>query len=420
MELRDSERHVYGVRMTAKTVLISGASIAGPALAYWLHRHGFEPTVVEVAPTLRPGGHAVDVRGVAKSVVEQMGIMPAVRRDRVDERGLAFVDARGRRVAEMPAELFGGEGMVAEIEIMRGDLARILCDATQPFTEYRFGDRITALVQRPDGVDVTFASGGSRRFDVVVGADGVHSGVRALAFGPEADYVRHLGAYTAYFTVADPGDLDRWFLMHNHPGGLVAGLRPERGGTAKASLSFTSPPVDYDRRDIAQQQQIVANALRPMGWRAPQLLAAMASAPDFYFDAICQVHVDRWWRGRTVLVGDAGYCGSPLAGLGTSLSIVGAYVLAGELAARPGDPEAAFAAYQDEMRDYVANAVQLPPGGVKGFAPASAFMIRLRNHSMRMMNRWPLKQMAARQFGKAEGIVLKNYPAAVPVAAERA
>ena len=395
--------------MSVKSVLVSGASIAGPAVAYWLRRHGFQVTVVEVAPALRPCGHAVDIRGVARDVTEWMGIMPAVKRDSVDERGLAFVDSRDRRMAEMPAEAFSGEGIVAEIEIMRGDLSRILYDATAEDTEYVFGDRIAAMTQGPDGVDVTFASGQSRRFDIVVGADGVHSGVRALAFGPEADYVRHLGAYTAYFTVEDPGDLHNWFFMHNHPGGLVAGLRPERGGTAKAMLSFTSPPLGYDRRDVAQQQQIMADAFRPMGWRAPGLLAQMPGAPDFYFDSICQVHVDRWWRGRVVLLGDAGYCGSPLAGLGTSLSIVGAYVLAGELAARPGDPEGAFAAYQEAMRDYVADAVKLPPGGVNGYAPGSALMIRLRNLSMRMMNRWPLRQMAAKQFGKADRIVLKDY-----------
>jgi 2-polyprenyl-6-methoxyphenol hydroxylase-like FAD-dependent oxidoreductase len=192
----------------------------------------------------------------------------------------------------------------------------------------------------------------------------------------------------------------------------VAGLRPERGGTAKAMMSFTSPALAYDRRDIAQQQQIVANAFRPMGWHAPRLLAAMADAPDFYFDAICQVHVDRWWQGRAVLIGDAGYCGSPLAGLGTSLSIVGAYVLAGELAARPDDPEAAFAAYQAEMKDYVAKALELPPGGVNGYAPNSVLMIRLRNLSMSMMTRWPMKQLVAKQFQKSDGIVLKHYSSA--------
>lgn len=395
--------------MRATSVLVSGAGIAGPALAYWLSRHGFVVTVVERAAGVRPGGHAVDLRGVARDVAEWMGIMPEVRRHQVDERGFAFVDGRGRRTASMPVDAFGGEGIVADIEIMRGDLANILYDATRGYVEYVFGDRVTMLAQSDDGVDVVFAGGSRRRFDIVVGADGVHSAVRGLAFGPDADYVRHLGAYTAYFTVRDPGDLDNWFLMFNAPGGLVAGLRPERGGTAKASLTFTSPPLAYDRQDVREQRDIVARKLAGAGWRVPEILRQLPDAPDFYFDEVSQVHVDRWWRGRVTLVGDAGYCGSPLAGLGTSMSLVGAYVLAGELAATPDDHEAAFARYQDEMRDYVAACVQLPPGGVNGFAPRSRFMISLRAFSMRMMTRWPMRRVMAAQFGKADAIVLKEY-----------
>jgi 2-polyprenyl-6-methoxyphenol hydroxylase-like FAD-dependent oxidoreductase len=397
--------------MRNRTVLVSGASIAGPALAYWLYRRGFSPTIVELAPLPRPGGQAVDLRGVAREVVERMGIMPDVRRDSVDERGVAFVDSAGRRTASMPAELFGGEGIVAEIEIMRGDLTRILFEATRDHTEYLFDDRIVELAQGDDGVKVVFASGSARAFDLVVGADGVHSGVRALAFGPETHHIHHLGAYTAYFTVPDPGDLDGWFLMHNAPGGRVAAIRPERGGTAKASLSFTSQPLRYDRRDLRQQQQILASAFAGVGWRVPTLLDAMWDTTDFYFDAICQVHVERWWRGRVALIGDAAYCGSPLTGLGTSTSLVGAYVLAGELASTPDDHEAAYVRYQDEMRGYVAACQKLPPGGVKGFAPRSRTMISLRNLSMKTMTAWPVRNLLARQFQKADGITVKEYAA---------
>src|SRR5262245_23870158 len=261
--------------MRSKSVLISGASIAGPALAYWLHHHGFRPTVVELAPAPRPGGQAVDLRGAGRRVVERMGVLPRVLERRVDERGLAFVDGRGRRIARMPAELFGGEGIVAEIEIMRGDLTRVLYEATSDRVGYVFGDRVVGLEPGGDGVEVTFAGGSTHRFDLVVGADGAHSGVLRLAFGPEADAVHHLGAYAAYFTVPDPGDLDGWFLMHNAPGGRVAGIRPERGGTAKAMLAFASPPLRYDRHDPDQQRRIVADAFGGMGWRVPALLAAM-------------------------------------------------------------------------------------------------------------------------------------------------
>jgi 2-polyprenyl-6-methoxyphenol hydroxylase-like FAD-dependent oxidoreductase len=395
--------------MRNRTVLISGAGIGGPALAFWLRRHGFAPTVVEVAPGPRPGGHAVDMRGAGREVVARMGLLDLVREASVDERGFAYVDRRGRWTAKMPADLFGGEGMVAEIEIMRGELTRILYEATREGTEYLFGDRIVALSEGEDGVKVTFAGGTVRNFDLVVGADGVYSGVRRLAFGPDAEFVRHIGGYTAYFTVPDPGNLENWFLMHNEPGGLVAGIRPERGGTAKAMLSFTAPAMDYDRRDVLAQQELLRQKFKTMGWLVPAMLDAMPDAPDFYFDAFCQVHLDRWYRGRTVLLGDAGYCGSPLVGLGTAMALVGAYVLAGELSASPDDHAAAFARYQQEMAGYVKQCQQLPPGGVKGFAPGSALMIRLRNLSMGMMTRWPMRGLFAKQFQKADAITLKDY-----------
>ncbi|MBG6063914.1 FAD-dependent monooxygenase [Micromonospora ureilytica] len=403
--------------MANETVLISGASIAGPALAYWLRRHGFTPTVVEVAPGLRPGGQAVDLRGAGREVVERMGLIPRVREDRVDERGVANVDANGRWVARMPADLFGGEGIVAEIEIMRGDLTRILHDATAGEVEYLFADRITELDQGDTGVRVRFASGTVRTFDLVVGADGVHSGVRRLAFGSEDEYVRPLGGYTAYFTVPDPGDLDDWFLMYNAPGGRVAGIRPERGGTAKAMLSFTSPPLEYDRRDVRQQQRLLTDAFAAVGWRVPALLDALADAPDFFFDSICQVHVPNWSRGRVTLLGDAGYCGSPLTGMGTSMALVGAYVLAGEMASARDDHGLAFARYQETMRDYVRQCQELPPGGIGGFAPQSRLMIWARNQSMRMMGHWPMRGILARQFQKADAITLPDYAALVVGAA---
>ncbi|UQU61446.1 FAD-dependent monooxygenase [Couchioplanes caeruleus] len=391
-------------------VLISGAGIAGPALAFWLHRAGAEVTVVEQAPRPRPGGQAVDVRGAARTVVERMGLMPAVRAHRGDERGVALVDARGHRLAAMPADAFGGEGIVAEIEIARGDLSRILLEATADTAGYRFGDRISAL--HPDG-RVTFAGGGTEHFDVVVGADGVHSGVRALAFGPEERFVRPVGGYGALFTVPDPGDLGGWFEMYNAPGGRVAGIRPERTGTAKAMLNFRSR-TRYGRLARADVQRLVTERLTGAGWRVPALLAAMPAADDFHFDSIERVHVERWARGRVVLLGDAGYCGSPLAGLGTSMSLVGAYVLAGELASA-ADPETAFAAYQAQMAAYVAEGTRLPPGGMAAFAPRSRAAIRLRALSMRSMSRWPMRQVLARQFGKAEAITLSTYPAIAAV-----
>ncbi|GAB3827909.1 FAD-dependent monooxygenase [Dactylosporangium cerinum] len=390
-------------------VLISGAGIAGPALAFWLHRHGIAATVVERAAAPRPGGQAVDIRGAARTVVDRMGLMPAVRAARVDERGIATVDAQGRRTSAMAADAFGGEGFIAEIELPRGDLAAILHEATRDDVEYRFGDRITALRQPSQGgVAVDFASGGTEHYDLVVGADGVRSGVRALAFGPEASYVRPLGGYIAYFSVPDPGDLEHWVLMYNAPGGVTAGIRPERGGTAKAYLGFASAEPGLELRPAHEQQRLLTERFAGAGWRVPALLEAMPTATDFVFDALSQVRVERWTRGRVVLLGDAGYCGSPLAGLGTSIALVGAYVLAGELAGT-ADVPAACDAYQDRLAAYVAAGTQLPPGGMRGYAPRSATMIRLRSLSMRMMLRWPMRQLLAGQFAKAGAIDLPDY-----------
>jgi 2-polyprenyl-6-methoxyphenol hydroxylase-like FAD-dependent oxidoreductase len=176
-------------------------------------------------------------------------------------------------------------------------------------------------------------------------------------------------------------------------------------------LSFTSPPLNYDRHDVRQQQQLLAAAFAEVGWRVPAMLDAMHGAPDFYFDTICQVHVDRWWRGRIALLGDAGYCGSPLTGMGTSMALVGAYVLAGELAAATGDHETAFASYQEIMRDYVKQCQTLPPGGVKGYAPQTQLMISMRNLSMKMMTHWPMRGVLAKQFQKADAITLPEYRA---------
>ena len=391
-------------------VLICGGGIAGPALAYCLRKHGFNVTIVERAPAPRPGGQTVDLRGAARTVVEWMGCMDQVRALSLEQRGIAWVDGRGRISAQMPTELFGGEGIVSDLEILRGDLTQVLYEATAPTTEYLFNDTITALAPDDDGVTVTFENSGPRRFGLVVGADGLHSVVRGLAFGPESTCVRPLDCYLAWFTAPAEFDLDGWYLMHNAPGGLVASVRPGRlPSENKVSLAFRSPGLAYDRRDVAQQKELLSRRFAGVGWRIPELLESMRAAPDFVFDSLGQVHLDRWSRGRVVLLGDAGYCPTPLTGLGTSLAIVGAYVLAGELAAAEGDHRIAFARYESIMRPYVTSSQQLPPGGVKSFAPSSALAISLRDASMRWMGRWPLRAVLAKQFAKAGDIALPEY-----------
>lgn len=353
--------------MKPQNILISGASIAGPALAYWLHRHGFRPTVVERAPSLRGGGQAIDVRGAALTVTEHMGLLSEVRGAHTRMRGMSFVDGEGHTLMSTTEEtLTGGATGGEDVELMRDDLANILHRATRDDVEYRFGDSITSLTEDDAGIHVTFERGTPRTFDLVVGADGLHSQVRTLVFGEEARFIQHLGTYLSVFSAPNHLNLDHWQVFHQGPG-RMAGMFSARGNTeARVILGFQSPPLEYGRRDTLQQKQLVADAFADMGWEVPRLLKAMWDAPDFYFDSMSQIHLERWWSGRTVLTGDAAWCGSPMAGQGTSLALVGAYVLAGELKAAGGDLRVALPEYEQRLRGYVQKNQALATPDMKG------------------------------------------------------
>ncbi|WP_372660341.1 FAD-dependent monooxygenase [Amycolatopsis kentuckyensis] len=339
--------------MSGIKVLVAGASIAGPALAHWLRRRGAEVTVVERAPGLRPGGQAVDARGVTREVIRRMGLDEAVRAARTETAGAHTVAADGTVLETFSAEDDGGDGYISEIEILRGDLSRVLYDDTRDGVEYVFGDRIAELTQDPDGVDVVFAGGDRRRFDLVVGADGLHSALRAMVFGPHDEFVRHLGHVLAFYSVPNEFGLDRWLLEHQEPG-RSAMLRPIGDATrAMAMFSFASPDFDVDHRDVEAQKRLLRERVAGLGWLTPQLLEHLADTPDFYLDQVAQVVMDRWSSGRVALLGDAAFSSSPLSGQGTGLALVGAYLLAGELAAAGWDPAAAFAAYERRMRSFV-------------------------------------------------------------------
>lgn len=339
--------------MTGPRVLIAGASIAGPALAHWLAQYGAEVTVVERAPGLRPGGQAVDARGVAREVIRRMGLDEAVRAARTETAGARFVDEDGTVVQTFSAEDDGGDGFIADIEILRGDLSGVLHEATRDRVEYRFGDRVTGLTQDEAGVDVTFASGADRRFELVIGADGLHSSVRALAFGPHERYLRHLGHAMAFYTVPNEFGLDRWLLDCVVPG-RSAGLRPIRDAALGMALfSFAATEAELADRDPGTQKALLRTKMAGLGWLTPRILAHADAADDFYLDAVAQVVMDGWSAGRVALLGDAAFCSSPMSGQGTSLALVGAYVLAGELADADWRPAPAFAAYERLLRPMV-------------------------------------------------------------------
>lgn len=334
-------------------VLVTGASIAGPALAHWLSRRGAAVTVVEQAPARRPGGQAVDARGVAKEAIRRMGLDAAVRAACTHTAGAYSVAADGSVLETFGADDHDGDGYISEIEILRGDLSQLLYEDTRDDVEYVFGDRVADLVQDAGGVDVTLAGGDRRRFDLVIGAEGLHSALRGLVFGPRERFVRHLGLVLAFFTVPNEFGLDGWALDY-HEGGRSAGLRPVPDPTrAIAMLSFPAPAFDIDHRDLEAQKRLLRQEMSDFGWETAHILEHLDDAPDFYLDQVAQVVMDDWHLGRVALLGDAAFSASPMSGAGTGLALVGAYLLAGELAASGWDPEAGFAGYRERMRDYV-------------------------------------------------------------------
>jgi 2-polyprenyl-6-methoxyphenol hydroxylase-like FAD-dependent oxidoreductase len=387
--------------MQNNTVLISGAGVAGITLAYWLRRHGFVPTVVERASGIRDGGYKIDIRGAALAVVERMGLLDQVRERATGVREGAVVDGTGRRVASMDGDMFGGR-VHGDAEILRGDLHRLLFDAADGI-EYIWGDSIAELDAGTG--QVTFASGGTRTFDLVVGADGLHSGTRAKAF--PGDHVRDLGYRVSIFSVPNHLGLDREEITYVSPRRTVLMYSTAQDSAAKAMFLFAdSGAVPEDGR------QYLADRYQGEGWEVSALLEHMGD--DFYLDSLSQVHMDRWSTGRVVLVGDAAYCASVASGQGTSLALVGAYVLAGELAAAR-DHEAGFASYEAAMREFVTANQKLGPANVKRMVLASKAQVRVSMMFLSLLSKLPgkdrLMAKAVEPIHRAANVItLKDYP----------
>ena len=399
-------------------VLISGASVAGPTLAFWLHRFGWRPIVVERSPALRRGwgGHAVDLFGPAVDIAEQMGILPDILQARTRTELISLVRPGKRPVDIDFTRLVAG---IADhhVEVMRGELAAILHEATRHDVEYIFGDRIRGLTQTDGGVEVTFDHATARRFDLVVGADGLHSIVRHLTFGEESRFRRYLGGYLAVYTVPNRLQLHGRMLTYLTPGRLAATYPVWQTGHARAAFLFRHPhEFDARHRDIDRQKRLLRAVYADHGGEVRRLLADLDHAEDFYFDSISQIVMQRWSAGRVTLVGDAGHSPGPAVGGGTSLAVIGAYLLAAALRDAGRDHVRAFNRYQDTMREPVARSRRIAPATMKTLIPATRRQVWLTIESMRLIPRLPTtiqRRLFAFQGTPAaalESVTINNHP----------
>lgn len=388
--------------------LISGASVAGPALAHQLNARGWRTTVVERAPRLRDEGQNIDVRGTAREVLRRMGLEDAVLDAGTGEVGLRFVDAEGRTVTEVPAGENDTDGATAEMEILRGELSRILYEHTRERTDYRFGEQIRDLADHGDHVTATLDGGDVVDADVVVVAEGTRSRTRAMVL-PDVE-IDELGLHIAYLTIPRTAQDDRWWRWYSAPGSRSVSLRPDNRGTTRAMLAFLTDVRGLEQLDRDDQITILRRTFADAGWQTGRVLDALDDAP-FYFDAVGQLRIPRWSSGRTVLLGDAAWSPGPF-GTGTSLALVGAYVLAGELAGRE-EPGAAADRYEQLMRPFVGQAQNVRPSMIRAMNPRTAAGLAVQRTVLRAAV--PVVNTVSRLSGglvrpPADAIELPDYP----------
>ncbi len=397
----------------SRRILITGASVAGNIVAWWLGRAGFEVTVVERSPGFRDGGQNIDVRGPGREVLRRMGLEQTALEQGTGEEGTAWVDEDGKVAAQFLTDGTSGDGPTAEMEILRGDLARLLYEPAREHATYRFDDSIARVEQDPDGATVTFASGIAERYDVVIVAEGVGSQTREMVF-PGDNEPRWMDLTIAYFTIPRRADDDRLWRWYNAPGGRSISLRPDRHGTARAMLSVQQPPGGEQDWDVARQKAWLHERFADAGWQADRVVAGMATTDDFYFDVLRQVRMPCWSKGRVVLTGDAAWCATPIAGYGTTLAVTGAYVLAQELI-RSADIEPALAAYERAMRPMVEEAQGVPKMAPRLANPHSRLGIRLLHGALSVASRPAVRGVTGKLFGsRSKDVDLARYDVPPP------
>lgn len=392
-----------------KRILITGASIAGNTAAAVLGEHDdFEVTVVERASQFRDGGQNIDVRGVGREVLRRLGLEQAALDRGTGEEGTVWVNADGSEAACFPIDDSGSDGPTAEMEILRGDLARLLYNVAKERVTYRFADHIEAINEGTSTTHVAFCSGASQTFDAVIIAEGVGSCTRELVFKGEND-PRWMDMTIAYFTIPRAADDNRMWRWYNAPGKRSVSLRPDQRGTTRAMLCISKEAEGEQDWEIERQKAFLRERFADAGWETPRILAAMESTNDFYFDVLRQVRMARWSANHIVLTGDAAWCATPLAGIGATLAVTGAYVLAKELIHNESI-SAALKKYEDQMRPMVEDGQGVPKIAPRLMHPKSSLGIRLLHGVLGVASTDIVRNLSAKLFsGPSEEVDLTRY-----------
>jgi 2-polyprenyl-6-methoxyphenol hydroxylase-like FAD-dependent oxidoreductase len=395
--------------MRTKTVLISGAGIAGPTLAFWLRAAGFEPTLVERAPALRSGGYVIDFWGRGYDIAERMNLATDVIRVGYHVRELRIVDRQGAPRAGFGTNVFRDLTGERFVTIGRSDLSRLLFDKVEGSTEVIFGDEIVGFHEQADAVRVQFRRAGARRFDLVIGADGLYSNIRRLAFGPQDRFEKPLGYFAAAFQVRGYRPCEEEvYVMYSAPGRMVGRFALHDDRTLFLFVFAADTDVRTAALDLLAQKEILCDRFADESWECPRILRELLATEDLYFDRVSQIVMDRWSRGRVALVGDAAFCVSLTAGQGSALAMTAAYVLAGELASAGGRHEEAFANYERRLRSYIESKRRGAQRFAAAFAPRTTLGLFVRNQ---VIKTFAIPGLAKLALGTdiADTIQLPNY-----------
>lgn len=392
-------------------ILISGAGIAGLTLAYWLKRYGFEPTLVERAPALLTGGYKLDMRGSALDVLQRMGIYEKLRQKNTNMQNAILVDKQGKTIDEMDGEAFGHRSG-NDIEVVREDICRILYEHLKDVV-ILFNDVIEAVEQTASGVDVRFKQSSKQHFDLLIGADGLHSKVRHLVFGEEKRLLHDLGVYLCVYNAPNYLNLDHQEMQFTELGRVAQVWSTDDNQVMKVCYGFVSQNKEIPLKNREIHLQHLNESFAGIDWVTEKMLHYQAHGDDYYFDKAAQVKMDSWSKGRITLVGDSGYCASPLSGQGTSLAIVGAYVLAGELASAKLNYQHAFNSYEKIMKPFIAINQQLGQKAAnrmnsQGFIGKS--LQQALGYAPRQLIQWIINHSSKQIQRAANYIQIKDYP----------